>query len=99
MDSAVEPRLPPSAASLNERYTLAGRPSRAGGHPARRQTMSRLTLSNIQLRSNLLSEDYPREMGRVTVFELKDIRRRNPLLRPPEAMTNAQREQWTRHLF
>jgi hypothetical protein len=61
--------------------------------------MSRLTLSNIQLRSNLLSEEYQREMSRVTVFEFKDIRRRCPYLTPPETMTEMQREQWRQHLF
>src|SRR5262249_6226869 len=30
-------------------------------------------LSNLQLRSNLLTDDYQKEMDRVTIFELRDI--------------------------
>src|SRR5436190_206410 len=39
-------------------------------------SMNNLGLSNLQLRSNLLTADYQNEMQRVTVFELKDLLRR-----------------------
>lgn len=61
--------------------------------------MTRLALSNVQLRSNLRSEDYQQEMGLLTVFEVKDIWRRNPMLRAPDALTPRQKEEWKDHLF
>jgi hypothetical protein len=61
--------------------------------------MSRFGVSNLQLRSNLLSPEYQREIRRVTVFEFKDIRERNPNLMSPDGLTEAQRQEWREHLF
>jgi hypothetical protein len=60
--------------------------------------MSRMTLSNLQLRSNLLFEDgYQKEMRRVTALEIKDIWDRNPDLK--DGYTPAQQQQKTDSLF
>jgi len=68
--------------------------------------MSRLGLSNLQLRSNLLPEDYQGEyesrsgtkvMALITAFEVKDIWRRNPLLR--DSLNPTQQKEWTARLF
>ena len=59
--------------------------------------MARLHLSNLQLRSNLLTEDYQKEMRAITAFEVKDIWRRNPLLK--DNLTPAQQKEWTSRLF
>ena len=61
--------------------------------------MRRFSLSNLQLRSNLLSMEYQREIRRVTVFEFKNIRERNPNLMSPDNLTEAQRQEWREHLF
>jgi hypothetical protein len=60
--------------------------------------MNRLNLSNLQLRSNLLSTEYQQEMGRLTIFEVKNIWDRT-CLKDPEKLTPEQRQQWTDHLF
>jgi hypothetical protein len=61
--------------------------------------MRRFSLSNLQLRSNLLSLEYQREIHRVTVFEFKNIRDRNPNLMCADNLTEAQRQEWREHLF
>jgi hypothetical protein len=61
--------------------------------------MKRFSLSNLQLRSNLLSLEYQQEIRRVTVFEFKNIRERNPILMSPDNLTEAQRQEWKEHLF
>jgi hypothetical protein len=61
--------------------------------------MRRFSLSNLQLRSNLLSLEYQHEIRRVTVFEFKNIRERNPNLMSPENLTEAQRQEWRERLF
>lgn len=61
--------------------------------------MKRFNLSNMQLRSNLLSVDYQEELDRVTVFEVKDTWRRCPLIKDPGRLTPEQRREWTEHLF
>jgi hypothetical protein len=61
--------------------------------------MSRFSLSNLHLRSNLLSLDYQQELHRVTVFEVKDTWRRCPLIKDPDRLTPEQRREWTEHLF
>jgi hypothetical protein len=53
----------------------------------------------VQLRSNLLSLEYQREICRVTVFEFKNIRERNPNLISPDNLTEAQRREWKEQLF
>jgi hypothetical protein len=63
------------------------------------------TIANLHLKSNLMSNDYQREFASVSVFELADIKRRNPLLpiclNPSfyDNVTPAQRRQWDAHLF
>jgi hypothetical protein len=59
--------------------------------------LAQLHLSNLQLRSNLLSVNYQKEMTKVTAFEFKDILRRNELL--INELTPKQREEWTARLF
>lgn len=68
--------------------------------------MFRLGLSNLQLRSNLLPEDYQGEyksqpgkkiMTLITAFEIKDIWRRNPFLK--DSLTLEQQREWTARLF
>ena len=60
--------------------------------------MSRLNLSNLQLRSNLLSEDgYQKEMHQITSSEVKDILARNPNLM--YQWDKKQRQQQTESLF
>lgn len=63
-------------------------------------------LSNLQMRSNLLPRDYQGEykhrpgkkvMAVITAYEVKDIRRRCPLLNIP--FTPEQRNAWTARLF
>jgi hypothetical protein len=61
--------------------------------------MSRFSLSNLHLRSNLLSLDYQQELARITVFEVKDTWRRCPLIRDPGRLTPEQRREWTDSLF
>jgi hypothetical protein len=61
--------------------------------------MRRFSLSNLQLRSNVLSEDYQRQLRRLTVFEIKNIRERNPMLISPDDLTEPQRQEWREHLF
>ena len=56
-------------------------------------------LSNLDLRSNLLSNEYQQEMRRVTVFELRDIYERCPLLRGIRSHTAAQQRELDRSLF
>ena len=61
-------------------------------------------LANLVIRSNLLSANYQAELGRVSVFELRDIRDRTGLgidLNPscPNKVTPRQQEQWRDHLF
>jgi hypothetical protein len=56
-------------------------------------------LSNLELRSNLLSNEYQQEMRRVTVFELRDIYERCPLLRGIRPHTAAQQRELDRSLF
>lgn len=60
--------------------------------------MSRFSLSNLQLRSNLLSATYQQELCRITIFEVKDIRRRCPMLTDLSRLTPKQRLEWTKHL-
>ena len=38
------------------------------------------TITNLHVKSNLMSNDYQNEFRNVSVFELADIKRRNPLL-------------------
>jgi hypothetical protein len=68
--------------------------------------MFRLGLSNLQLRSNLLPEDYQGEykhragkriMAVITAHEVKDIWRRNPLLK--DYLTREQHQEWIARLF
>lgn len=68
--------------------------------------MFRLELSNLQLRSNLLPEDYQGEydsrpgkkiMDLITAVEVKDIWRRNPML--TNRLTREQQREWTARLF
>ncbi len=68
--------------------------------------MLRVGLSNLQLRSNLLPADYQGEYrhrpGRrvsecITAYEIKDIKRRNPLL--TFELTGAQQREWRSGLF
>jgi hypothetical protein len=56
-------------------------------------------LSNLELRSNLLSNEYQEEMRRVTVFELRDICERNPILRGIRPLTADQEREGDRSLF
>lgn len=56
-------------------------------------------LSNLVLRSNLLSGEYQQEIPRISVLEVKDIWRRNPMLRNEDRLTSRQRQEWTEHLF
>jgi len=74
--------------------------------PERRMLMFRLGLSNLQLRSNLLPEDYQGEykhrlgtkvMHCITVYEIKDIKRRCPLL--ILEFTPEQQKEWISGLF
>jgi hypothetical protein len=63
------------------------------------------TIANLHVKSNLMSKDYQNEFQNVSVFELADIKRRNPLLpislNPSfyDNVTSAQRRQWDAHLF
>lgn len=59
--------------------------------------MTRLRLSNLQLRSNLLSENYQKELRSITPYEVKDIWRRNPMLK--DSLTPKQQKEWTARLF
>lgn len=61
--------------------------------------MQSLGLSNIQLRSNLLSVDYQQEMSRITAFEIENIWDRNPSLRNPHALDEKQQKQLRDSLF
>jgi hypothetical protein len=75
--------------------------------PERQQRLYfRLGLSNLQLRSNLLTENYQGEyehrpgkkvMAVITAYELKDILRRNPLL--GTELTHEQHKEWIASLF
>jgi hypothetical protein len=61
--------------------------------------MSRLALSNLHVRPNLLSaEHYQQEMMRCSVFELRNINERNPGLVPNPLPTGRQQE-WRDSLF
>ena len=51
--------------------------------------MRRFSLSNLHLRSNLLSLDYQQELDRITVFEVKDTWRRCPLIKDPGRLTRS----------
>jgi len=63
------------------------------------------TIANLHIKSNLMSGNYQKEFGRVTVFDLADIKRRRPnlpiILNPSfyDNVTPAQRRQWDAHLF
>lgn len=64
------------------------------------------SLSNLLMRSNLLSERYQdrshdrlRELDRISVFEIRDVKRRNPNLIDSERFTEAQKQQWRDSLF
>jgi hypothetical protein len=63
------------------------------------------TITNLHVKSNLMSNDYQNEFRNVSVFELADIKHRNPLLpinlNPSfyDNVTLAQRRQWDAHLF
>lgn len=60
--------------------------------------MANFQLSNLQLRSNLLSQDnYQEELRFVTAAERKDILHRAPLL--PRTMTQEQQNEWRASLF
>jgi hypothetical protein len=68
--------------------------------------MFRLGLSNLQLRSNLLPEDYQGEykhrpgkkvLDCITAYEIKDIKRRCDLL--PVELTLEQHKEWKASLF
>lgn len=62
--------------------------------------MSLFRLSNLQLRSNLLTfQEYQRDLRRVTVFEFKNIRERNPILIAPHERTDKHQQQWKDALF
>ncbi len=61
--------------------------------------MSPPRLSNLQLRANLLSGNYQREMARLTAAEVRDIWSRNPNLRGLPPMTPDQRRQISDALF
>jgi hypothetical protein len=63
------------------------------------------TVSNLLVRSNLLSRGYQQEFSLISVFELRDIHGRAPLLginldpSQPNKVSREQRAQWTAHLF
>ncbi|MHC5540830.1 hypothetical protein ACYOEI_21625 [Singulisphaera rosea] len=63
------------------------------------------TIANLHVRSNLMSNDYQNEFRNISVFELADIKRRNPLLpislNPSfyDYVTSDQQRQWNAHLF
>jgi hypothetical protein len=59
----------------------------------------RTGLSNLELRANILSENYQRELSRITALEIRDIRRRNPMLLDPEQLTAQQRKELNETLF
>jgi hypothetical protein len=65
----------------------------------------RATIANLLLKSNLISDDYPSYLPRVSAFELHDIKRRNRLLpfdldpTSYSGVTPAQRRQWDSRLF
>lgn len=62
-------------------------------------------LSNLTVKSNVLTRGYQTDLALLSVFELKDIGRRAPLLgisldpSHPHKVTPAQLFQWTQHLF
>lgn len=62
------------------------------------------SVSNLRVKSNLLSNRYQDELGLISVFELRDMRDRTLLgidLNPscPRKVTPEQLSQWTSHLF
>jgi len=60
--------------------------------------MSRLNLSNLHVRPNLLSaKHYQQEMMKCSVFELRDIKERNPNLF--DGMPLSKQEEWRESLF
>jgi hypothetical protein len=59
--------------------------------------MTGLCVSNLQLRSNLLTEGYQQEMRRITPYEVKDIWRRNPMVK--DGLTLKQQNEWIAGLF
>ena len=61
--------------------------------------MTSLGLSNIELRSNLLSVNYQREMSRITAFEIKNIWDRNPNLTDHASLTLSQQQELKERLF
>lgn len=62
-------------------------------------------LSNLIVGSNLLPEDYPAQLSRVSAGDLHDIKERNPSLHISFAspdylgLTSDQVEEWRQHLF
>lgn len=56
--------------------------------------MSRLSLSNLSVRANLLSREYQSEYDCCSVFELRDIDRRNERLDVMVRLSPAHREEW-----
>ena len=61
--------------------------------------MKSLGLSNIELRSNLLSANYQRETSRITAFEIKNIWDRNPNLIDHTSLTPSQQQELKERLF
>jgi hypothetical protein len=57
------------------------------------------SLSNLQIQSNLLSTNYQQELSRITVFEARDIERRNPNLNVGARLSSAQSQAWQESLF
>src|SRR5260370_35167939 len=62
----------------------------------RRHLVAPFRLSSLELRSNLLTEEYQQEMRRITAREVKDIWRRNPNLK--DALTPEQQRERTGRL-
>lgn len=62
--------------------------------------MSTLILSNLRVRPNLLpADDYQQDMMRCSVFELRDIRERNPNLLGLAQLPAEKQKEWRESLF
>jgi hypothetical protein len=58
-----------------------------------------LALSNLRVRSNLLSTNYQHELSIISVFEARDVKRRNPNLGVDHRLTAEQQKAWRDSLY